>query len=123
MKIQLDEDEALLKSVDLIDSSRVKNQSKQSQYENDGLVNEEEKKNKSEPGISQQSKTVGDTRAEVALRQEIDDFDGFNNSSDEEGLESIESEEVPKKQMENIDEEDDEEDRFKEAFQSKKMDG
>ena len=35
------------------------------------------------------NKTIGQTRAEGALRQEIDDFDGFNNSED--GEESIEN--------------------------------
>ena len=102
--------------------------SKQSQYDDHDLTKEEQKPNKSEPGITHESKTVEDTRAELALRQEIDDFDGFNNSSDEEGVESIESEEAPKKRMENIEEEDDEQEqaevqKFKDAYQSKKLDG
>jgi hypothetical protein len=107
-----------------MESSRQKNKSKQSKYDDDLITAGQEKINNSEPGISQQSKTVGDTRAEVALRQEIDDFDGFNNSSDEEGVESIESEE-PKKLMENIEEEEDEEDnqKFKEAYNNKKREG
>jgi hypothetical protein len=110
-KINLEEDQALLKSVELLDSSRLKNKSKMSEYENElGSV---PPKTKSEPGISQQSKTVVDTRAEVALRQEIDDFDGFNNSSDEEGVESIESDE-PRKNYKI--EDDDEDIRFKEAY-------
>ena len=84
---------------------------------------------------SKTNKTFENVRAEAKLRQDIDDFDGFNNSDDEEKIDILDEDEDTSKEiyhqnrnqmMPNIDEADelDEEmKQFQEAYEQVQQEG